>query len=361
MDALDARAGIQQFDGGAGDSKNANPITAVLKASSFASEPSSDGLHGALTTQKRLDLVVWYLRAVHSHCYYTMTGVWCAWECKRRPKSAEQGATARSGEKADTTSTSTSVGATAVQNDVGDGSHEGEEAHSDNIASTKHDGGGETQDSELSAAAQPDALALATAKSSAPGKPVKQRSAGRKPFNRRVWDLPVRWADAADRKVKLLLETKNAAAAAKEAEYLAECVVQTPQWANVRNMHNLLDCFLHKTKIGRLACDRYETRAEAAIDKFIEANTKKEREGVYRCLLPPLKRFKGPEYIEKHIRTKHGPALQELRATVSKAMSFERFMADDVTRDLLEPEEELGKGKGKGKGKDKGKKGKAYG
>eukprot|EP01051_Picozoa_sp_SAG22_P001916 SAG22_NODE_80_length_21788_cov_9.742542_5_plen_75_part_00 len=31
------------------------------------------------------------------------------------------------------------------------------------------------------------------------------------------------------------------------------------------------------------AADRYESRAEAAIDKFIEANTKKEREGVFRC------------------------------------------------------------------------------
>ena len=103
------------------------------------------------------------------------------------------------------------------------------------------------------------------------------KQSARKPFNSKVWDLPVKWSMAVDRKAQALLEIVPA----KEGEYLAEYV----------NCCNACSPYSGSV-LPALVWDRFETRSAESIEKFIEANTKKEGEAVFRCLLPPLKRFK---------------------------------------------------------------------
>lgn len=61
MKALDTIAGVDD-----------NPAVAALEGDS-------------VTPEQKLDLVLWYLRDVHSHCYYTCTKLWWQWETQRRP------------------------------------------------------------------------------------------------------------------------------------------------------------------------------------------------------------------------------------------------------------------------------------
>jgi hypothetical protein len=61
------------------------------------------------------------------------------------------------------------------------------------------------------------------------------------------------------------------------------------------------------------ADDGFDLRKER-LNEWLEANTKQEGPGRFRCLLPPLKLFKGKEYLQKHIRNKHPEKVQEVLA-----------------------------------------------
>lgn len=65
MKALDTLAGIEE-----------NPVVAALADDSA-------------TPEQKLDLVLWYLRDVHSHCYYTCMKLWWQWDTQRRPPAPE--------------------------------------------------------------------------------------------------------------------------------------------------------------------------------------------------------------------------------------------------------------------------------
>ena len=70
MESLDTLAGLAD---------DANPVSAHL-----ASEGAA-----ALSVEKKLDLVIWYMREVHAHCYYTSTKLWWPWQAQRRPPAPE--------------------------------------------------------------------------------------------------------------------------------------------------------------------------------------------------------------------------------------------------------------------------------
>lgn len=53
------------------------------------------------------------------------------------------------------------------------------------------------------------------------------------------------------------------------------------------------------------------------MEKFIEVNTQKLGENKYLCPLSG-KKFRGPEFVRKHILNKHGEALDEVRSEVSE-------------------------------------------
>lgn len=59
--------------------------------------------------------------------------------------------------------------------------------------------------------------------------------------------------------------------------------------------------------------DNGDAAADEVIRKWLNANTKHEGEGRYRCGLPPHKLFKGPEFVHKHLRTKHGDKMKQMR------------------------------------------------
>ena len=61
--------------------------------------------------------------------------------------------------------------------------------------------------------------------------------------------------------------------------------------------------------------DSAEVAKEKAVQKWLDSNTKNEGQGRYRCGLPPYKLFKGPAFVHKHLRTKHGDVLQKVMSS----------------------------------------------
>lgn len=52
------------------------------------------------------------------------------------------------------------------------------------------------------------------------------------------------------------------------------------------------------------------------VEKFIEVNTQKLGENKYLCPLSG-KKFRGPEFVRKHIMNKHKASLEEVKDEVS--------------------------------------------
>lgn len=52
------------------------------------------------------------------------------------------------------------------------------------------------------------------------------------------------------------------------------------------------------------------------VEKFINANTQKLGENKYLCPLSG-KKFRGPDFVRKHISNKHKEALEEVKTDVS--------------------------------------------
>lgn len=56
--------------------------------------------------------------------------------------------------------------------------------------------------------------------------------------------------------------------------------------------------------------DNGDAAVESDLRAWLNAHTKNEGQGRYRCGLPPHKLFKGPEFVHKHLRTKHGDKMK---------------------------------------------------
>lgn len=78
--------------------------------------------------------------------------------------------------------------------------------------------------------------------------------------------------------------------------------------------------------------DNGEAAKEAALQKWFKANTKHEAEGRYRCNLPPHKLFKGPEFVEKHIRTRHADKVKQV-ADKALMETYRANFENDASKD----------------------------
>lgn len=59
--------------------------------------------------------------------------------------------------------------------------------------------------------------------------------------------------------------------------------------------------------------DHAELAKEKSVEEWLEANTQYESEGRFRCGLPPHKLFKGPEFVHKHLKSKHGDKMEAIK------------------------------------------------
>ena len=57
------------------------------------------------------------------------------------------------------------------------------------------------------------------------------------------------------------------------------------------------------------------------VEKFIEANTQKLGESKYLCPLSG-KKFRGPEFVRKHIMNKHKQALEDVKDEVCEQLFY---------------------------------------
>ena len=60
------------------------------------------------------------------------------------------------------------------------------------------------------------------------------------------------------------------------------------------------------------------------VERFIELNTQKLSENKYLCPLSG-KKFKGPEFVKKHIFNKHMEKVDACRQEVRKLVPFSKF------------------------------------
>jgi SERRATE/Ars2, N-terminal domain len=74
---------------------------------------------------------------------------------------------------------------------------------------------------------------------------------------------------------------------------------------------------------------------EQKLSEWLDKNTKYEGPGRFRCILPPHKLFKGPEYVHKHIRSKHSDAVNEVLAKADEEQFRINFNSDPGKDDLL--------------------------
>lgn len=58
--------------------------------------------------------------------------------------------------------------------------------------------------------------------------------------------------------------------------------------------------------------DNAEKARREAVEAWLNANTVNEGEGRYRCNLPPNKLFKAPEFVHKHLKSRHADRMKEV-------------------------------------------------
>jgi hypothetical protein len=199
---LDHRAGIMSIkyegdddDGGDNhDDARQNPVLPMLSA-----------LHSGLTAEKKLDLLLWYLRDVHRHCYYTCSSLWWPWNTMRSP--------ALHARENDETHASGAAANLAIGSDPGDGAASG-------TASGDGTGAAKEPAAEPGAAGKPSDVVSG---------PPKQRKANRRKSTRvdGVHELPQNWHTTLDKRVARLLESPATTSLALLAALLAESVLPT--------------------------------------------------------------------------------------------------------------------------------------
>eukprot|EP00179_Madagascaria_erythrocladioides_P001445 CAMPEP_0198312680 /NCGR_PEP_ID=MMETSP1450-20131203/3972_1 /TAXON_ID=753684 ORGANISM="Madagascaria erythrocladiodes, Strain CCMP3234" /NCGR_SAMPLE_ID=MMETSP1450 /ASSEMBLY_ACC=CAM_ASM_001115 /LENGTH=811 /DNA_ID=CAMNT_0044015637 /DNA_START=326 /DNA_END=2761 /DNA_ORIENTATION=- len=82
---------------------------------------------------------------------------------------------------------------------------------------------------------------------------------------------------------------------------------------------------------SRTGADNGSELRERRITEWIASKTKMEGPERYRCLLPPMKLFKGPEFVAKYIRSKHPADLAKVRKEADEE-SFNKNYLDDPDR-----------------------------
>ena len=236
MESLDTLAGVAD---------DANPVSAHL-----ASEGAA-----ALSVEKKLDLVIWYMREVHAHCYYTSTKLWWPWQAQRRPPApepppaepaeAEPEAPAADGDDAPAAEAAEDSADKPKAAADGDGSDDGEVM--------------EDKPKEEAPKPAESRKRKQHERHKGPGKFGDRLGLGHD-----VHGLSLSWHDNLDRRSKKFV----AAAAAFKAQTQSE------------------EEFLAQ----------YEEKYEAAVVEFCKDNSKEQKsedgETQWRCLLPPNKLFR---------------------------------------------------------------------
>eukprot|EP01045_Picozoa_sp_COSAG04_P030132 COSAG04_NODE_5144_length_1721_cov_1.205919_2_plen_281_part_00 len=236
MESLDTLAGLAD---------DANPVSAHL-----ASEGAA-----ALSVEKKLDLVIWYMREVHAHCYYTSTKLWWPWQAQRRPPApepppaepaeAEPEAPAADGDDAPAAEAAEDSADKPKAAADGDGSDDGEVM--------------EEKPKEEAPKPAESRKRKQHERHKGPGKFGDRLGLGHD-----VHGLSLSWHDNLDRRSKKFV----AAAAAFKAQTQSE------------------EEFLAQ----------YEEKYEAAVVEFCKDNSKEQKsedgETQWRCLLPPNKLFR---------------------------------------------------------------------
>ena len=102
----------------------------------------------------------------------------------------------------------------------------------------------------------------------------------------------------------------------------------------IKNFESKMQTFLAKTttiddeELKNLGCKD----SEAEVEKFIQANTQELAKDKWLCPLSG-KKFKGPDFIRKHIFNKHGDKVDEVREEVD---FFNNYLKDSKRPQLPE-------------------------
>ena len=100
--------------------------------------------------------------------------------------------------------------------------------------------------------------------------------------------------------------------------------VQIDEWLRLFDIH-IKSYVDYRDKVDPEVAKRLGLKEEKdEIDKFISANCQKIEKNIWLCPLSG-KKFKGPDYVRKHIETKHSEKLAELKKEVDY---FNRFVFD---------------------------------
>lgn len=100
--------------------------------------------------------------------------------------------------------------------------------------------------------------------------------------------------------------------------------VQIDEWIRLFDIH-IKSYVDYRDKVDPEVAKRLGLKEEKEeIDKFISANCQKIEKNIWLCPLSG-KKFKGPDYVRKHIETKHSEKLAELKKEVDY---FNRFVFD---------------------------------
>jgi len=64
------------------------------------------------------------------------------------------------------------------------------------------------------------------------------------------------------------------------------------------------------------------------LNEWLDANTKVEGEGRFRCALPDFKLFRGVEFVHKHLRTRHVDAMEKVLQEADEEQFLENYVND---------------------------------
>ena len=201
MKALDTISGVEE-----------NPVVAALEDDSA-------------TPEQKLDLVLWYLRDVHQHCYYTCTKLWWQWETQRRPPAPEV--------EPETSSAAGEDGAPSTDAGADESTAEATDATAE-VSETL-----EKPDLDEGEVAEPEKPKAAANSNENKGGKKQKKSGGN--FGDRlglgfdVHGLSNNWQDILDKRCAKLIA--SATDSISEAEYLAKYVVTCDCIGRVQSCH----------------------------------------------------------------------------------------------------------------------------
>lgn len=81
--------------------------------------------------------------------------------------------------------------------------------------------------------------------------------------------------------------------------------------------------------------DSAEKARKDAVNAWLKANTINEGEGRYRCNLPPNKLFKAPEFVHKHLKSKHVDKMREVVDEATEKVYRSNFEKDTSKDEVI--------------------------